>query len=338
MRAMDREGQVEAIIKRLPNLSLGEAKEYVNRYDALRHKDTGFYWDPDDTDLIYENLVLPNLAYEIEREKVNTIWTNDSPDIGVASLDLENFIRPVVEAIRLKLFGSATPKWKEGQYDEAVAWIRATEKRSSKKITKKHGKRLAELRKQARKIALEFGEIRGICPPDFVERIEHLVWVEPDGTHAFARARVDTELGYLAERVQAIARYTGLTKPSVLSHILVGSRLQRVPAKLEVTAEGFCRVTFHTPDVKAEQMEGIRKWIKEQWGSAGRKSFTEKDLKLLKAMKRRGWLPDEGKDAFWMEIATDMGVTSRQGASGRYKRILDRSPTSRIDLSDLGPS
>lgn len=334
---------VEQSTKRL---TVSLAEEMVKQFDSYRQRPSGDY---------YQNEIPQVLAWadrfalhvDEDEDQVSAIWEADDPDVVVASMDLKRSICPLVEAIRIRLFGVAKPKWTSATYVDAIAWIRASEKRAQKKITKRQDRRLRELREQHQKLAREVAEIHGIALPGFTLSFEYLEWVEPDGGLSRARARADSDLGYLADQVRRIADFTGLTRSDLLAHILIGSELRRDPAKFEIIkkvffhegeamAEKVARVTFRGPSISSKHMGQIRKWIKEQWDADGRKAIADKDREIMEAVERRGGVPARGVNNFWSVIATELGYETRQGPYKRWKRLQAKLEARRI-VGEVSP-
>ena len=238
-----------------------------------------------------------------------------SPDRLITSEYVLELIRPEVEAVRRKLFGSPEPPFKK--YQEAVAWLERELRRKgqNRRLEQVFDRSYRKWERQAWR--LQRLTTKCIVSPSLKART--ITYVKPgdEWTHSVA-VRLGTRLAVLEDFLRKAEKRTGFSQPVLVMHVLTPIRavlprwtLSYTPPVGEYKPGGLFTVKILAQTVSWEDMRSIYQAINRTIGRSKASILDETDQVLLGVMKRLGDIPARGKMKYWQRVAEEC---RRQGA------------------------
>lgn len=238
-----------------------------------------------------------------------------SPDRDIISSHMVELIRPEVEAVRRKLFGSPEPPFKK--YEDSVAWL---ERESRKKGQKRRLEQVFDrsYRKWERQAwRLQRLTTKGIVSPSLKART--ITYAKPGDKWAHSVAvRLDTRLAALEDFLRRAEKRTGFSQPVLVMHVLTPIpavlprwTLSYTPPVGEYKPGGLFTVKILAQTVSWKDMRSIYQAINRTIGRSKASILDETDQVLRGVMKRFGGPPARGKMKYWQRVSEEC---RRQGA------------------------
>jgi hypothetical protein len=254
-----------------------------------------------------------------------------SPDRLITSEYVLELIRPEVEAIRRKLFGSPEPPFKK--YQEAVAWL----ERESRK--KGQNRRLEQVfdrsyRKWERQ-AWRLQRLTTKCIVSPSTKVRIITYAKPGDkwTHSFP-VRLGTGLAALEDFLRRAEKRTGFSQPALVMHVLTPIQpllprwsLSYTPPAGEYKPGGLFTVEILAQTVSWKDMRSIYQAINRTIGRSKASILDETDQVLLGVMKSFGDPPARGKMKYWQRVSRECrrrgarSLRSGHAARMRFKRL-----------------
>ncbi len=250
-----------------------------------------------------------------------------SPDRLITSEYVLELIRPEVEAIRRKLFGSPEPPFKK--YQEAVAWLEreSRKKGQNRRLEQVFDRSYSKWERQAWR--LQRLTTKCIVSPSIKVRI--ITYAKPGDkwTHSFP-VRLGTGLAALEDFLRRAGKRTGFSQPALVVPVLTPIqpllprwRLSYTPPVGEYKPGGLFTVEILAQTVSWKDMRRIYQAINRTIGRSKASILDETDQVLLGVMKRLGDIPARGKMEYWRRVAEEcrrQGATSlRSGHAARVR-------------------
>ncbi len=254
-----------------------------------------------------------------------------SPDRLITSEYVLELIRPEVEAIRRKLFGSPEPPFKK--YQEAVAWLEreSRKKGQNRRLEQVFDRSYSKWERQAWR--LQRLTTKCIVSPSLKART--ITYAKPGDkwTHSFA-VRLGTGLAALEDFLRRAGKRTGFSQPALVMHVLTPIqpllprwRLSYTPPAGEYKPGGLFTVEILAQTVSWKDMRRIYQAINRTIGRSKASILDETDQVLRGVMKSFGGPPARGKMKYWQRVSRECrrrgarSLRSGHAARMRFERL-----------------
>lgn len=263
-----------------------------------------------------------------------------TPALLMASEDLTEAIRPLVEKARQRLFERSTPSFTT--LENAVAWIEGEADRQPAEPPEDDLRRGVALR---RELETRLGECARLLQRELVvaEDRRTLTYPKPSAQDGIRSVGVvpGSPLHLLEVASRTLGEYTGIPAFAIVAHILTGQRLVLPPTMIRFTVRfpppglpGAPRrhevtLVLNDRDLTFQELRGVYREVRTALGLVRAKPVSERDRVLRGLVQELGGLPPQkAQKAFWERARVewnrrhpDWSVTTWRALEMRYRRL-----------------
>jgi hypothetical protein len=227
-----------------------------------------------------------------------------NPETAIMSDMLLSDIHPIVEEIRLRLFGKKSPPF-PNNIENSVTWIINESKNVPESVVKRPKLSLPEFIKLMKETIPSYTKRKEkFLPGHMISfRIEKLTipYRDLNGNRKRMPILKGTKLFHLAINSKQIAQNTDFPQDSLITFILTGIRpyLPSFRIKTGIRKFGYVQIDFHR-GMDYEEFLYLHRKLKSFFKR--KNTLNEKHFEVYRLVSKKGGIPQKNKSDFWAEV------------------------------------